>query len=127
MLRAIVIFVVIFGSAYADDDCDLSDTDFPKSSCSFTSFGIEAHAIKFGKIDDVTSSGEVIFLNSARFELGSDDIEIFDADSTDDCDYSSDELSNAEEGEDIAFTVDINEPRKITRLWLLRCSVYQAR
>ncbi len=128
MCRAIVILLIIFSNAYANHDaCDLSDTDFPNSSCSFTSLGIDAHTIKFGKIDDVTFSGEVIFLNSARYELESDVIEIFDVDSTDDCDYGSDELSNSEEREDIAFTVDINEPRKITKLWLLRCSVYKAR
>ncbi len=128
MLRVITISIVtIYITIASADECILSQADFPSSACSFNDplSNVNVKALEFGKIDAV-SAGE-IFLGSARYRFVAEEITILDAGNITACNFDASVLSDAEVGEDIVFTIDHEDPRKITRLWLLRCSSYKAR
>ncbi|MFK7795141.1 MAG: hypothetical protein AB8B89_07330 [Gammaproteobacteria bacterium] len=111
------------------DPCDLTESNFPVSACSFSNplSNITVEALKFGRIDEVSESGEAIFLGPNRYEVIPQETIILDAGNTASCNFNESELSDSEIGQDIAFTIDSDDVRKITRLWLLRCENYQPR
>jgi len=127
MLKTFVnLMIVVLTAAVSADDCDLSQIDFPSSECSFNAStpSVNVQALKFGMINFVSESGEEIFLGANRYKIILGETNILDAGNATACNFDANTLSNTEIGEDVAFTVDSDDPRKITRLWLLRCSVY---
>lgn len=130
MLRIITIIITTWLPAlvYASD-CDFSDQDFPSNACSFTNplTSVDVTALKFGKINKSYESEGVIALGANHFQVIPNETIILDAGNTTACIYNQNIFDDDEIGQDIAFTIDSNEPRKITRLWLLRCNNYQAR
>ena len=112
--------------AYAET-CDLEDPDFPEEDCSFD--GINTQMLKFGKIDREETAE--LFFGNARYELelGSSGTTVVNTVDDDDCSTTS--INNIPlgdlEDEEIAFLPSSNDPRLISDIWVLDCTIVQDR
>ena len=119
----LVLSIFLYSAVFAGE-CDVKDPEFPEDDCSFTDLGINIKALRFGKIDTAPNSSEITF-GSASYDVS--DAEIYDTDDSD-CNFDDEILDDSNEGDEVAFTVSINDPRKIEQLWLLDdCSLTQAK
>ncbi len=124
MIRIFTLILLALAVPSQAAECVVDSFNFPNNDCSF-SLPFDAEQLKFGNLDAVFSSGNVIRIGIAQFYLA-DNVEVFDAAALD-CDYEEDELKDEQEGQEIAFKVSQADSREITQLWLLNCTVEAAR
>ena len=124
MVRIFALLILVFVSTSQATECDVELFNFPNSNCSFAP-PFEAGQLKFGNLDAVFSSGNVIRIGVVRFTIASN-VEIFDA-ADPNCEYNDARLNDAQEGQEIAFKVNETNSREITKVWLLGCTVETAR
>lgn len=125
MLRKLVLLLLLMlpYSFLAAEQCDLGDFDFPEDDCSFNSLGVDIRSLRFGKIDSATSNR--LFFGAARYEV-SNSAQIYDTTDSD-CNFDDEVLDDSNDGDEVAFIVSDSDPRIIEQLWLLDCTIYQAR
>ncbi len=120
-----IILLMCLSSHLLAEECNLTDINFPRAACKFSEPGFNVQALKFAKIDRTFSFARLLILESATFQV-EEDAEIFDA-NEDDCEFDEEQVNNDNVGDEIAFMVSNENPRQITNLWILNCTVSQSR
>ena len=123
----VIVSYLLSASLYAAE-CNLSDEDFPISTCSFTDLDINAQTLRFGRLDRVISSGTII-RSGINLYVIDDEVEIYDTRDIN-CNFNDDSLDSGDENSEIAFILDgdsLRAPRVINTMWILNCEVSQTR
>lgn len=126
MLRTYILLILLISpcSFLHAEQCPLADEEFPEDDCSFQDLGIDIKTLRFGKIDDVSDNNRRIFFGAVRFDVTT--AQIFDTDDSD-CNFDDEVLDDSNNGDEVAFIVSETDPRVIEQLWLLDCTINQAR